>query len=180
MMKKEPEINPWRTTLSVPVREVYISESKGSRLIDTGNRASLYFQASTLALLTQLPASSKDMFFYICQHLNPNKETIELKYEVYSQRTGLSRKTFDRAIKGLINVLLIPKKSRSGTYFVNPAILFKGDRVSKFKEKVNIHYHDPRVLGMRKLGVLPELDLNFNEEAAKVDEKEDVDFTNWH
>jgi hypothetical protein len=170
-MNKLPEINPWRSTLRVPVRELYISESKGSRMIDTGNRASIYFDQDTLQFLMSLPQSSKDMFFYIAQYLSKDKETVELRYEKYHERTGLSRDTFLRAIKGLTNVLLIPKATRKDVYFVNPAVLFKGDRVAKYREKLVIEHQDKRVLGMRKLGIIPELDESFNLEAAQVDEE---------
>jgi len=148
MSKKTPETNPFVQALEInsvwklEIEEINVGESAGgkitqakTKIIDVDDRVSVY-SAGLLGWFKDLPASAKDMFMYIGAHLGWERDIIEMDEEKYCKMMDVSRNTFFSAKTALTNRLIIPRTSRKNTYWVNPAYLFKGNRVTSYPERV--------------------------------------------
>lgn len=113
-----------------------------SRIIDGDDRASVY-SAGLMTWFKPLTSSAKDMFMYVAIHLGHEKDVIELTEDDYCQEMGVGRTTFYNAKTELTNRLLIPRKKRKNTYWVNPAYLFKGNRIAKFPDNIRTVNDNP-------------------------------------
>lgn len=84
------------------------------------------------SLITELSGPASKMFYYICENIQSNKDDICIIKEDYFTFAGYKsdgRITYYRAIEGLLKATIIARKAGSTTcFFINPNILFNGDR----------------------------------------------------
>lgn len=75
------------------------------------------------------------LLFYIINNIGRSKDSIKLKIDGLAKQTGKSRRTINYAIKGLIGKEFISKQENTqSTYWINPYILFRGNRVNYFEQ----------------------------------------------
>lgn len=75
------------------------------------------------------------LLFYIINNIGRSKDSIKLKIDELAKQTGKSRRTINYAIKGLIGKEFISKQENTqSTYWINPYILFRGNRVNYFEQ----------------------------------------------
>lgn len=84
----------------------------------------------------QLKGSSKDVLWYIMNHLRPDSDRIELQTEKLSGAIGVSKPTIIHALQLLCEAGLICKSERRSVYWINPYYIFSGNRI-KYLNKVN-------------------------------------------
>jgi hypothetical protein len=65
---------------------------------------------------------------------------MSLKYE----KVGMSKSSFYAAINGLVeNDILARKETRKNMYWINPDMIFRGNRVKKYADKTHPVNNDP-------------------------------------
>ena len=104
-----------------------------------------------MGFFPMLSSSGKDMFMYVCSKLQYNQDYIELTEERYCKDTGVSRSTFFSAKRELTNRVLIERKSRRNTYWINPMYMFRGDRMAQYPAAVKMVNEHPFKEGTKTL-----------------------------
>lgn len=148
MAKQKDEINPfcinfiikgfWQLDLSTVKEDTPAgSATAKSYPIDADAHTSIYHDG-LMTWFTTLSTSAKDMFMYIVIHLAYDSDVIELREDKYCESLGISRATFFKAKQELSDRLIVPRAARKNTYWVNPAYVFRGNRLKKYPEKVEI------------------------------------------
>lgn len=84
-------------------------------------------------LFKEFSPCTRDLFNYIVFHLPAEKDYINLKASSVTSVIGFTRQTMIRAIKELVSFSIITKKSQS-EYWINPQILFRGNRIKYARE----------------------------------------------
>lgn len=146
MAKKIDETNPFVQELRIPAvwkleTESTDREEGGSstvaktRLMDKDIRCQI-FPAYLLHWFKDLPSSAKDMVLWVTLHIAYGSDVITIKEDSYCEEMGIGRATFYAAKSALTNRIIIPRASRKNTYWVNPAYLFKGDRIKAYRNNV--------------------------------------------
>lgn len=143
--KLDQENNPFVSSLRIEVS--YIQNREVTQEIDgivytvkpVEKEGYVCFYAdSALDVFLRLSSTGKDLLVYIMHKLNrlkkTNRDYLELDSVQCMERLGISRATFYRAIQELTNVAIIPRKSRRGTYWINPQIFFKGNRLRAYPD----------------------------------------------
>lgn len=155
MARKLPETNPFVSRLLIhglwvrrQTTENGAAETSGTAYhlrafkVEREARTTLYTDG-VLQLFLGLSSVAKDMFMYIAAHLPQDKDYLEISEERYMKETGASRATFYRAKSDLTNLLIIPRKERSGTYWIDPACMFRGNRIEKYPGNVRMNTDGP-------------------------------------
>ena len=87
------------------------------------------------AILQLSPAGIK-LWTWIQYHIERNVCFIAINNKLFTKRSGLSYKSYGRAIKELKECEFICNSSISGTYFIDPALIFFGNRAEVFKDHI--------------------------------------------
>lgn len=85
----------------------------------------------------ELSGAGAQMFSLVYEELqkNPGKDVIFLSYQDINQNiTKISKATFMRGIKEILQKKFLAETMVSGRYFVNPDYIFNGDRLALVKE----------------------------------------------
>lgn len=149
-MKKSEAINPFLFTFNLNVvQHTYVSNDKsakeGSALkttkqvsykyVEQQEKTSVYdIQMIEVILYKNMYASGRDLFLYIMYNMVKNKDYIKLEPEKVIRLLDITRNTYYSAIGQLMTAGVICKKSNSH-YWVNPAYLFKGNRMNHYDDK---------------------------------------------
>lgn len=83
-------------------------------------------------LFDELKSSGRDLLLYLIYNIKPNMDFISLKLQKVSKEMKCSKPTLISAIKQLVSIGLICKKSQS-EYWINPHYMFKGNRVHYYQ-----------------------------------------------
>jgi hypothetical protein len=103
--------------------------------VDEDKFAKLYL--SQLAVLWDLPNSAIKVFSYILNGLKPNNDSIYFKLQKCMEYTGYkSHPSVHQGLSALIDVGIIARSEDENWYFINPLIVFNGNRVSFVKTYV--------------------------------------------
>jgi hypothetical protein len=149
--EKVPEPNPFEVPLQIPfmyrMEAIAVPRANNDgklyeiRRMEVSNRATLYLDL-VMPLFQELTGAAKDMVMYIAQHLRWDTDYLELREDRYCEDMGVTRATFFAAKSQLVNRLIIPRTSRRHTYWINPALLYKGNRLHRYPDRavpVNDH-----------------------------------------
>jgi hypothetical protein len=171
MSQNNKEINPFRTGLKIHISEMLPKSTTAHHLVEVENAkpVSVYMDNDLLKVMAGLSASGKDMLLYIMRYLGSNRDTIELKEDIYIERMNVSDRTFRRAKEELTNLIIVKKKSRKDVYYINPQYLFRGNRINAYPESIVVTYTYPDVTLMRSINRLPKR----NEQSSLIEEPED-------
>jgi len=96
-----------------------------------------------LGFFVGLSSSAKDMVMYIASRLPYNQDYLELTEERYCAAMQVSRRTYFNARQQLENRIIIERVTRKGTYWINPAYLFKGNRMTMYPWAVKMDNAHP-------------------------------------
>ena len=109
-----------------------------SFLADAGRKCSLFQSEVTLSVIRNLDGNGRAMFLYIQYYLAKDSDTITLNREDYMEFSGYtSSRTFYNAVQQLTGASVIIRK-KSNTYWVNPFVIFNGNRIEKYPANVRI------------------------------------------
>lgn len=86
--------------------------------------------------LAELSNSGTKVFeiLYIEVQQNIGKDTVYLSYTALHEAAGISRSTFSRGIKELIDKKFIAATQATSWYWINPDFIWNGDRLAFVKE----------------------------------------------
>lgn len=105
----------------------------GKQSIDASRCTKLYYNVDNLPL-SEMSHAELQIMFYIMFHIGRGKDTISMPTETLIEATGKKRSTILAGIKALTSKEVIQKKSNN-IYWVNPHIIFRGNRVSYFENR---------------------------------------------
>lgn len=74
------------------------------------------------------------LFLYITSKLYNKKEQVKLELTKISNETGYSISTIRKALKELIDLKVIARR-KNEDYWINPILIFKGDRIAYIAEQ---------------------------------------------
>lgn len=109
-----------------------------SFLVDQAKNCKVFQGDSCFELIKKLDSNGKTMFLYIQQVLKKNSDVIELSPDDYKKFANVtSSKTFYNAVDQLVDNSIIAKL-KTHKYWVNPFVVFNGDRIEKYPDNVEI------------------------------------------
>jgi hypothetical protein len=156
-MKNREETNPFINEFVIETSEIRF---KGISLgiVEKNKPLSVWTNAGSMKAILQLSSSAKDMIFYIMNCLGDSTDIIEIEYEKYKLKTGLdlSLRTFQRAVADLDKKVITDRKARKNTYWINPRVFYRGNRIKDYVDNVEVTYVDPNILLMREKKILKE------------------------
>lgn len=82
----------------------------------------------------ELSKTSMKLLDYIMEQIRYNKDRICLHQPTVMDELKISRTTCYRSIVQLLDAQIIAKADTEGCFFVNPTVVFKGDRLVLWKE----------------------------------------------
>lgn len=77
-----------------------------------------------------LSKSTTTVFQYIMKNIQYGNDRICIPPSDIITQTGMALSTYYRCIVQLLNVQIIAKAEKDGCYYINPAIAFKGERIT--------------------------------------------------
>jgi len=100
-------------------------------LADRTSKTCVYYKSYVAEdFINKLSAPALKLFIYIIYKLPDNQDWIKIKIKTLQEQLNFkSTRTVAKALKCLVDTCVICKKSQS-EYWVDPKVLFKGDRVS--------------------------------------------------
>jgi len=111
---------------------------KGKTILSDNAIYSKLFRGNTEVLMGLSEPAAK-MFYYISEFIGANKDEVCILQEDYLQFAGYkakSRLTYYRGVEGLLKANIIARKTGSQScYWINPNVLYNGDR-TKLKNTV--------------------------------------------
>lgn len=123
---------------TVNLREGYkTKEETYTYYFDGEENCKVFRNESAKTIIEGLSASQLQLFSYIILHLGRNRDRIRLEMERCCEELQFGEKTFYRAVSALSRYAVI-QRFKKNIYWINPAILFNGNRIKKYPEKVKV------------------------------------------
>ena len=87
--------------------------------------------SQNVGLIKGLSSCAMQMFFYILENATVNRDVVYVKPKDFLTFTGMSsRSQYYLAVLELINKKVIAKTKSSGSFFINPLVVFNGNVAS--------------------------------------------------
>jgi hypothetical protein len=139
-------INPFEKDLVIQVVKRdggYYKDSSGayhrnSFLSDKRERTNLFMSSDNKDKIVNLSASGMRLFVFIAYTLKPRQDKYWLNTKMFMRESGVTINTMKAGIKELLDKNIIALTDVKGIYFINPAMLFRGNRVDVYEDKVEI------------------------------------------
>lgn len=143
MSKSTPEINPFLSGLVIPTvyktsktaTDGFLGYSFHCKQVETDKKCAIY-QSNTQALLPLLSKNGAIVLLYLSTRLSWNQQKIEIEPSKSTLETGLSSASLYRGLEELRDLSVLVKAKRRNVYWINPAVLFCGDRLKTFPDNV--------------------------------------------
>lgn len=114
---------------------------KVNYLVEKAKHINLYQSVELRKVLLNLSLPAHTMLRYIECNLRYNEDTVYLNQNKIIQESNIkSKTTINKGIQELIQNNFISLQNKN-TYWINPNILFYGDKTKVFSSKLN-HYND--------------------------------------
>ena len=107
--------------------EILVEEQKHIKIFKTGNNAQY------TSFVFSLNRYARDIYLYIQCNIGENQDTIQLSQDKICDTTGMGRNSYYEGVEDLKNNSIICNYKRN-EYWINPFILFRGDRLAYYKE----------------------------------------------
>lgn len=98
------------------------------KVVDKQEYAKLYM--GEIQRFFGLSKSTLKMLDYVMQNIRYNEDRICLYYPDVKNRLGVTKGVMYSSIRQLIKTDIIARASTPGCYYINPAVVFKGDRIA--------------------------------------------------
>lgn len=109
-----------------------------NKVVDSEQFAKFFF-AGFKAFFDLKPASIK-VFGYILKQLKPNQDSFRFYVDECCEETGYVKMTVYRALGELCAAEIIARGKDERDYFINPMVVFNGDRVTFATTYINRNY----------------------------------------
>lgn len=152
-VKKKPleEFNPFVNTLIVETGRKIIDYSKYMQdkdnydknknipltYLERADKVSLYISPIIRKILCNLSGSSLKLLIWIQQSMIYGNDTVKFNSKRFLKESGMSPSTLVIAKKELIfQQIIAEKKDDKKSFWINPAIMFKGSRTKKYPNNI--------------------------------------------
>jgi hypothetical protein len=105
------------------------------RLVEKEGKVGVY-QGNILPIMRNVSGSGHLLFYYVVAHLRYNSEKVEMDSAKVCLECGISDSAFRRGLAQLVSLSILVRSVRKNVYWVNPMILFRGDRIEHFKGNI--------------------------------------------
>lgn len=99
---------------------------RGTRIADNERYIKVY--SSFMEVLSKMSLSGIRMFVYVMDIIEQDKDIIILDRDIYCRYSGNSSNIYYRGIRELVRLGIIMKRGSGGSYWINPHVLFNGNR----------------------------------------------------
>jgi len=141
--------NPFRISFRLKVTEViskteFKKDGEGNEepnryYIERDKCSKLYKVAGLPDLTDNMTTKAQRLFLYILVRLETGKEYFSLNTKHYMRTNGVnSMRTVNDAVKELVFKGVLCHSSIKFVFFVNPHIMFSGDRLKQFENNIEI------------------------------------------
>lgn len=110
---------------------------KYSYYVDTGRSCRVFQSTYVRELAFVLDGNALRMLFYIITYVGKKMERVKINRKAYMEKADISLKTYYNTRDNLIKSGVIAP-SKPNVFWINPNILFNGDRVEHFPDKVKV------------------------------------------
>lgn len=100
--------------------------------VEKQKHTKLYHTAYDDKLFFNLSNKARDIVFYILLNIKENLDYIELSFDIIKKKVNISRKLYYDSMKELKEKAIVSNR-RQGSFWVNPQIIFNGNRKEFFK-----------------------------------------------
>lgn len=154
-MKKQTKPNPFLDLeFSIPIKRLVTfnnfkgkfensrsssevtSQQRDSRVMDLGKNTKVFKSKELFPQFLLLSAQAKNLFMYVLLKLPSNRDYFEFRDADFARLMGRSERTV-KEWRGECKWLMTPKSGRKNMYWINPAVLFNGNRINYFPEYYN-------------------------------------------
>ena len=98
------------------------------KVVDTQEYSKVYM--GSLSKFFGLSKKALVMLDYIMENIKYGEDRICLYYPDVKDKTGMVKTTMYSSIKQMLRVNMLAKASTPGCYYINPAVMFKGERIT--------------------------------------------------
>lgn len=141
--------NPFVGNLRVSVRkQVYEQYIKTATGFELGERvleleytpfSRIYTTSEHRRIWNGLSSRAKELLQWIVYTIEYNKDWLWVNRERYMDESSIqSFNTYNAAVKELVDTLFLAKSTTQDVYFINPEFFFKGNRITKYRDKIEI------------------------------------------
>ena len=92
-----------------------------------------------------LGKNTMEVFGYIMKNIQYSNDRICIPPSDVVTQTGMALSTYYRCIVQLLNAQVLAKAEKEGCYYINPAIAFKGDRITLVTQYIKDTKEQPRM-----------------------------------
>ena len=136
------KINPFAVNYELQLLKIETTESikkeagsiNWSYNVEKQKHTKVYHTPYDDKLFFSLSPKSLSLIFYIILNIKENEDFIPMSYQLVSQKINISLNTYYSCMKELKDNAFIANKER-GIYWVNPQIIFNGNRMRYFEER---------------------------------------------
>jgi hypothetical protein len=94
----------------------------------------VYNDSSIINLYKELTPTACKLVIFIQLNLPKNIDIIDLRSNVCMEFLGVSKATYYKSLQELIDNAIVTKY-KTNTYWINPVLIFNGDRIKYYKDK---------------------------------------------
>lgn len=137
--------NPFIECLIIPTRwkltDYSSSDGGGNGSIEIDIAPHIKVYPEMMDFLLTSTSGERFILKYIMNHITSRTfDCMDLKYE----KVGMSKSSFYASINGLIEANVLKKKeTRKNMYWINPNMIFRGNRIKRYKDRTEAVNSDP-------------------------------------
>lgn len=134
------EVNPFIRLDSINAKMVPISSEggRGWRFVDEESRITVYPREFLDRYdLVKTNHNCRELLIYIMNSLTYDSDKIQLVVDKLSERLSIPRSTIYDSLDKLEELQFIKRTGKRNMYWINPYLMFKGNRLSKYPEAIN-------------------------------------------
>lgn len=147
--------NPFLTSITFTAREVTITNQmvnvndidegiitrlpstlKSSLIIDDSRYTKVFVKQALRLHINNLSSNAKSVFLFVTYEVDPGCDYFEINKKRYIAECNSNYKLLSNGIKELIDASVIVATSVSDVYWINPLLIFSGDRLKKYPKNV--------------------------------------------
>ena len=121
--------------------------------VDSDKEGKLYRAKGFEKLIYSLDEKALKLLFYITLHIAQDSDQIQLYQKKVSELLGFEKSSFYSAIKTLKKIKIIDSKAKCGMYWVNPHLIFQGNRYAYFTKKQENQVNEENVVVLKTLDI---------------------------
>ena len=107
-------------------------------LVETTRYTKVFVTPVARKLISSLPSRAKDLLLWCIYTVDSGDDFVKINVARYKGECGVCHNTYLRAIDDLVAACIFAPTVFTNVYWVNPEVFFKGNRLTKFKDNINV------------------------------------------